>query len=80
MVVVVVGGSQFPLTHVQSGPGLTVVQLLVEVVGATQLPFTQVHPVPGEGVVQPVVGVDPDVWATSWPITRLNPSEATVSQ
>ncbi len=74
----VVGGSQFPLTHVQLAPGWTVVQPLVEVVGATQLPFTQVHPVPGEAVVQVVV-VEPVVCSTSCAMTRLNASLATTS-
>ena len=73
-----VGGSQFPLTHVQLAPGWTVVQLLVDVVGATQLPFTQVHPVPGEAVVHGGGGVgEPVVCSTSCAMTRLNASLAT---
>jgi hypothetical protein len=48
------GGRQSPLTHVQPGPGCTVVQLdPLPVPGGSQLPFTHTQSAPGCTVVQP---------------------------
>jgi hypothetical protein len=76
LLVVVVGGSQLPLTHVQPVPGRTVVQLEVVVVlpGGSQPPFTHVQPVPGLTVLQvlPVEPV-PVVGGSQLPFTHVQP-------